>query len=337
MERLDCDRMLVAVLETGSFAKAALKQRTSAGQASKLVSRLEADLGVQLLKRTTRALSPTEVGQAYYERVKPLLEDFAALDASVRNASGNAIGRLRVSVPQSFGVTRLAPLLIAFARDFPNIQLDVSFTDRMANLVDEGLDLAVRIGNPADSSLIARKLCDMRIVVVAATAYLEAFGEPDTPEALGGRDCIIDTNFREPLLWRFRAPGGAAPIAITVGGRLRFSNADACLSAAEAGLGIARTPSFIAGPRLRSGLLKPLLRDYEDRPNGIYALYPAGRHLAAKVRVLVDFLVEKFRGEPGWDEGRNALPYFAAADQAAMTHPRSRGPSGRPPASPRAP
>jgi DNA-binding transcriptional LysR family regulator len=303
MERLDCDRMFVAVLETGGFAKAARQQRTSSGQASKLVSKLEADLGVHLLKRTTRALSPTEVGQAYYERIKPLLEEFVALDAAVRNASGAASGRLRVSVPVSFGTVTLAPALIDFALAFPDIQLDVNFSDRVVNLVDEGFDLAVRIGNPSDSSLIARKLCDMRIVVAAAPAHLALHGEPIEPASLAGRDCIIDANFREPLIWRFRAADGAAPISIAVAGRLRFSNAEACLAAAEAGLGVARVPSFMAGPRFRAGALKPLLSAFEDRPLGVHALYLAGRHLAVKVRVLVDFLATQFRGEPKWDQG----------------------------------
>jgi DNA-binding transcriptional LysR family regulator len=302
MERLDCDRMFVAVLETGSFAKAALLQRTSSGQASKLVSKLEADLGVQLLKRTTRSLSPTEVRRAYFERVKPLLEDFAALDASVRNASGTASGRLRISVPMSFGTAQLSPVLIAFAEAYPDIQLEVSFSDRIVNLIDEGFDLSVRIGAPSDSSLIGRKVCDMRIVVVAAPGYLAAHGEPLAPEALTSRDCIIDTNFREPLLWRFRGRDDASS-AVTVAGRLRFSNAEACLAAAEAGLGIARAPSFMAGSRLRAGVLKPLLRAYEARQHGVFAIYPAGRHLATKVRVLVDFLAERFRGEPTWDQG----------------------------------
>jgi len=293
--------MFVAVLDTGSFAKAARQRRTSSGQASKLVSKLEADLGVQLLKRTTRALSPTEVGQAYYERVKPLLEDFAALDASVRSASGAAIGRLRISVPISFGTAQLAPVLIDFARAYPDIQIDVNFSDRVANMIDEGFDLTVRIGAPGDSSLIARRLCDMRIVVVAAPAHLEAHGEPLSPEALVERECIIDTNFREPLLWRFRSDEGVIPVGVS--GRLRFSNAEACLAAAEAALGVARAPSFIAGSRLRAGVLRPLLRGFEATPHGVYALYPAGRHLAIKVRVLVDFLVERFRGEPSWDQG----------------------------------
>lgn len=293
--------MFVAVIETGSFAKAALKRRTSAGQASKLVSRLEGDLGAQLLKRTTRALWPTEIGKAYYERVKPLLEDFAALDASVRCVSGAATGRLRISVPHSFGA--LQSVLIEFARAFPDIELEVNFSDRIVSLVDEGFDLAIRIGVPDNSSLIARRLCDMRIIVVAAPAYIEAHGEPLTPAALEGRECIIDTNFQEPLLWRFRGDNGEPSIAVPVAGRLRFSNAETCLAAAEAGLGVARTPSFVPGSSLRAGLLKPLLRAYELQPRDVCALYPPGRHLAIKVRVLVDFLVEQFRSKPKWDQG----------------------------------
>jgi DNA-binding transcriptional LysR family regulator len=302
MERLDCDRMFVAVLETGSFARAARNLGTSAGQASKLVSKLEADLGVQLLHRTTRALSPTEIGQAYFERIRILLEDFAALDASVRDTSKAATGRLRLSLPVSFGTAQLAPVLIDFARAFPDIQLDVSFADRLVSLVDEGFDVAVRVGNPGDSSLIARRLCDMRIVVLAAPAYLLTHGEPAEPAALADRDCIIDTNFREPFTWKFRSQSGSA-ITVPVTGRLRFSNGEACLAAAVAGLGIARVPSFLAGPCFRTSAVRPLLQAYEDRSYGVYAVYPPGRHLAVKVRVLVDFLVSRLRGKPDWDQG----------------------------------
>jgi DNA-binding transcriptional LysR family regulator len=302
MERLDCDRMFVAVIETGSFSKAAERLGVSPGQASKLVSRLESLLGAQLLKRTTRALQATEVGRGYYERIKPLLTDFDDLDAAVKNQSATASGRLRVSVPVSFGTAQLAPALVEFAQNFPNIELDVNFSDRNVNLVDEGFDLAVRVGAPTDSSLIVRKLCDMRVVIAAAPAYLEAHGEPTEPTTLGNRDCIIDSNFREPLLWRFRDNRAAHSFSVPVSGRLRFSNAEACLAAAEAGLGITRIPSFIAGPRFRTDRLKPLLRDFEDRPYGVHVLYPSGRHLALKVRVLVDFLAARYRGEPSWDK-----------------------------------
>lgn len=303
MQRLECERMFVAVMETGSFAKAAARLGTGSAQASKLVSRLESDLGVRLLNRTTRSLSPTEVGQAYLERIKLVLEELDALDEVVKNRSGTPSGRLRLTVPMSFGTTQLAPAFIDFATRFPDIDLDVSFSDRVVNLVDEGFDAAVRIGTPADTSLIARKLCGARIVLTASAEYLSRRNSPATPADLASHDCIIDTNFRDPLVWHFLGDIPSEPNMVKVAGRLRFSSADACLAAAEAGLGIARVPSFMAGPRIRVGTLKPLLRTFEDQPLGIHVLYPPSRHLATKVRVFVDFLVERFQGEPTWDQG----------------------------------
>jgi DNA-binding transcriptional LysR family regulator len=304
MDRLECDRMFVAVLATGSFAAAAERLGTSSGQASKLVSKLEADLGVQLIKRTTRALSATEVGQAYYERVRALLDDFDALDASVRHASGAPSGRLRLTAPISFGTMQLAPVLIDFARAFPEIQLDVSFSDRILQLVDEGFDAAIRIiGEPDDSSLIARRLCDIRLVLAAAPTYLESRGEPRVPADLARHDCIIDSNFRDPLLWPFRSGKANEALSVPVTGRLRFASGEACIACAAAGLGITRVPSFVAGQCFRTGAVRPVLAAFETEPVGLYALYPPTRHLALKVRVLVDFLASCYRGGPSWDQG----------------------------------
>lgn len=303
MDRLDCDRMFVAVLDEGSFAAAARRLGTSSGQASKLVSRLEAELGVQLINRTTRALSVTEVGQAYFERVKALIEEFDALDASVRNASGAPSGRLRITAPMSFGTIALVPLLMDFAQAFPQIRLDVSFADRTTNLVDEGFDLAVRIGKPADSSLIARKLCDARVVAVAAPDYLSRHGEPASPADLATHDCILDSNFPDPSRWRFARPAEAEALIVQVAGRLCFSSAEACLAAALRGHGIAYVPSFVGGPAIRAGQVRQVLAEWEDAPRTIHALYPPARHLASKVRVLVDFLANNFRGKPEWDRG----------------------------------
>jgi DNA-binding transcriptional LysR family regulator len=303
MDRLECDRMFVAVMETGGFTRAAERLGASPGQASKLVGKLEADLGVQLLNRTTRALSPTEVGQAYYERIKALIEEFDALDMSVRTASGEARGRLTLTAPETFGTVQLLPALVDFARAYPQIVLDVSFSDRVVNLVDEGFDAAIRVGSQPDASLIARKLCDNRSVLAASPDYLERHSEPVTPDDLAGHECVIDTNFPDPLVWRFRGPDGEA-IRVPVTGRLRFSNGAACIAAAEAGLGIARTPTFVAGPRIRAGALKPLLRPFDDKPSSaLHVLYPPSRHLALKVRVLVDFLAGRFRRDPPWDQG----------------------------------
>lgn len=301
MNRLDSDRMFIAVMETGSFAAAAEKLGTSSGQASKLVSRLETQLGVRLLNRTTRAVSPTEAGQAYHDRLRPLIEEFDNLDLSIRNISQVPRGRLKLSAPLTFGALELAPALNDFALLFPEIALDVSFSDRMVNLVDEGFDMAVRVGRPEDSSLISRRLCDARIVLVGAAGYLDSRGEPESPQDLARHDCIIDTNFRDPSNWTFDDGGEERTVAVE--GRIRYSNAEACLNAAEAGLGLAYVPGFVAGAAIRAGRVRRLLGQYEAAPHGVHALYPHSRHLAAKVRVLVDFLAERYRGTPGWEAG----------------------------------
>lgn len=300
MDRLESDRMFVAVMETGSFTAAADRLGTSSGQASKLVSRLESELGVRLLNRTTRAVSATEAGQAYFDRIRPLLDEFDSLDASIRDASHAPRGRLRLTAPLTFGTMELAPTLNAFALQYAEIELDVSFSDRVVNLVDEGFDMGVRVGRPSDSSLIARKLCDVRIVVIGSSAYLKRRGEPQTPDDLVTLDCIIDTNFKEPNRWPFRDDRGNL-IGVTISGRLRYSNAEACLNAAEAGLGLACVPSFVAGDALRTGRVRRVLQSFETEPYAVHALYPHSRHLAGKVRVLVDFLVARYRAKPAWE------------------------------------
>ena len=294
--------MFVAVMETGSFTGAAERLGTSSGQASKLVSRLESDLGVRLLSRTTRAVSATEAGQAYFDRLRPLLDEFDNLDAAVRDASHAPRGRVRLTAPLTFGSMEVAPALNEFAGKFPDIELDVAFSDRVVNLVDEGFDLAVRVGRPGDSSMIARKLCDMRIIVVGAPDFVERHGSPAEPGDLAGFACIIDSNFREPGRWPFRDAAGN-PFAAPVEGRIRYSNAEAGLMAAEAGLGLACVPSFVAGEALRAGRVQRVLEAFEPEPYAVHALYPHSRHLAGKVRVLVDFLAERYRGTPHWDAG----------------------------------
>lgn len=301
MNRLDCDRMFVAVMEAGSFAGAAQRLGTSSGQASKLVSRLEAELGVRLINRTTRAIAPTEAGRAYFERLRPLLEEFDALDLAIRDGAGAPSGRLRLTAPLTFGALELTPALNEFACRYPEIALDVEFSDRIVRLVDEGFDIAVRVGRPEDSSLVSRKLCDMRLVAVAAPSYLDRKGEPAAPEDLAEHDCVIDANFRDPNRWGFG--GGEGERLVSVRGRVRYSNAEACLSAAEAGLGIAYVPAFVAGEALRQGRVKRVLAAFEAKPFGVYALYPHSRHLAGKVRALVEHLVARYRGAPAWEEG----------------------------------
>ena len=303
MDRLDCDRMFVAVMELGSFARAADRLHVSAGQASKLVTRLEQILGAQLLSRTTRALSPTELGRAYYERMRDILTEIDALDGSINTRTSNAAGRLRLTVPASLHFSQMVPLFTEFMELNPKIEIDVHFSDRAVSLVDEGFDLAIRVGAVNDLSLITRKLGNARIVAAASPSYIAKHGTPSHPSMLANHTCIIDTNFREPLKWRFHRKD-CSEVEVVVTGRLFMSSAEACLSAAENGFGIVRVPSFMAGPKFEAGKLVPLLLDFEDEPIPISVIYPPTRHLAVKLRVFIDFLAARFKDGLWWDKDK---------------------------------
>ena len=294
--------MFVAVMEAGSFAGAAQRLATSNGQASKRISRLEQELGVQLFKRSTRALAATEIGRAYYERVKRLLDDYDTLNDDIRNTSDSPSGKVRISAPVTFGSMQLATHLIAFAKQYPSIELDVSFSDRLVNVVDDGFDLALRIGNLSDSSLIARKLCDIGVIHVASTDYIKARGMPMHWHELSEHECILDTNFRDPFIWPFIDKNNVIE-EYSVNGRLKFSNAEVCLKAACAGLGIARLPMFVAADALREKAVVPVLASCQLPILGLYALYPPAKHLARKSRVVIDFLVDALSGQPAWEQG----------------------------------
>ncbi|MDB5452000.1 MAG: transcriptional regulator,LysR family [Caulobacteraceae bacterium] len=300
MDRLDEINAFTAVADARSFTKGAQRLGVSSAQVSKLVARLENRLGARLLNRTTRDVSLTDTGRAYLERARDLLGEFEALETSVRDQGGPR-GLLRISAPVSFGATQLQPALLDFAAAYPDVGIEVSFADRTVNLVDEGFDVAVRIGRLADSSLVARKLAPVRLVTCASPDYLAKHGEPQHPSELANHAAILDLNLREPHLWAFRV--GAEDVDVRVDGRLRFSSPDACLAAALAGFGVARSPAFVPMDDLASGRLKTILCPYEPASINVFAVYPHGRHLAAKVRVFVDFLAERFAGEPAWHKG----------------------------------
>jgi DNA-binding transcriptional LysR family regulator len=300
MDRFDEINAFAAVADARSFTQGARRLGVSSAQVSKLVARLENRLGARLLNRTTRDVSLTDTGRAYLERAKNLLEDFEALEGSVRDQSGPR-GLLKISAPFSFGTTQLTPALLDFAAAYPEVSLDVTSTDRMVNLVEEGFDVAVRIGQLPDSSVIARKLAAVRLVTCASPGYLQAAGAPATPQDLARHEAIIDTNAREPMVWAYGAQNDL--LEVRVHGRLRFGGADACVAAARRGLGVVRTPAFAAADDLRAGRLTPLLCAYEPQTIHVHAVYPHARHLAAKVRAFVDFLAERYAGEPEWHQG----------------------------------
>jgi DNA-binding transcriptional LysR family regulator len=300
MDRIEEIRGFTAVADARSFSRAARRLGISSAQISKLVARLEDRLGVRLLNRTTRDVSLTDSGSAYLARARDLLETFDQLESSV-GGTGGPRGLMRVSLPVSFGAVEIGPALLDFAAAYGQVGLEVSFSDRAVNLVEEGFDAAVRIGNLSDSSLVARRLAATRVVTCASPAYLVRHGTPAAPDDLSGREIIIDLNLRDPFVFEFGR--GVDHQTVRVDGRLRFASAEACLAAARAGFGIARAPAFAAVDDLRAGRLQSLLCTYEPEQVPIHVVYPQTRHLAAKVRAFVDFLVQRFAGEPEWHKG----------------------------------
>jgi DNA-binding transcriptional LysR family regulator len=304
MDRLDEIRAFAAVAEARSFTQGARKLDVSGAQVSKLVARLENRLGARLLNRTTRDVSLTDTGQAYLEQAREVLESFDALETSVKDRSGPS-GNLKVSAPVSFGKNQLTPALLDFASGCSAVTLDVSFSDRIVNLVEEGFDVAVRIGQLTDSSLVARKLAAVRMVTCASPEYLARTGTPTALEDLAAHEAIIDTNAREPTVWRFGPHNDVREVRVR--GRLRFNGAEPCVAAAVAGFGITRSPAFAAADDLRTGRIVPVLCNFEPELIHVHAVYPHARHLAAKVRAFVDFLAQRYAGEPEWHQGWGAL------------------------------
>lgn len=299
MERSSVDLLdvlaFVRVAESGAFSRAAERMGMSKSILSRRVARLEAQLGARLLTRTAQGAQPTDVGQAYFERASNILADLEAAEEVVAEAVTQVAGPIRLSAPLSFGVEHLAPALAEFAEANPRVELDISFDDRPVDLAGGGFDLAVRIGALRDSSLVARRIAPVRKVAAASPLYLGARGRPKHPSDLAGHDILLYANEQ----WRFRVEGKwhyarGRP-------RLRADNGEMLRAAAEAGLGICILPSFIAAPAFERGTLEPLLRDFPLEEGGLHALMPPGRATTARVRALVDFLVERFGPEPSWD------------------------------------
>ncbi|MDQ3025755.1 MAG: substrate binding domain-containing protein [Pseudomonadota bacterium] len=210
-------------------------------------------------------------------------------------------GRLRVSAPMSFGILHLGPAMADFARANPKVTLDMRLDDRFVNLVEEGIDVAVRIGVLTDSSLVARKLATTRAIACAAPAYLAQFGEPEAPEDLAARNCLVYSYLSTANVWRFVAPDGRE-LPVAINGSFRVNNGIVLAEAAVAGHGILMTPSFYVAPLLRDGRLKQILARYKLKELGIYAVYPQGGHVPPKVRAFVDFLVQRFGRKPDWEK-----------------------------------
>jgi DNA-binding transcriptional LysR family regulator len=295
MDRLTEMEAFVHVVDQGGFTDAARKLGVSKSAISKHVAALESRLAVRLLNRTTRRVSATEIGLAYYDRAKTVLKDAAEADDMVTAMQEAPRGALRVSAPVSFGIAHLSGAVAAFLTEYPEVEINLVLDDRFVEIVAEGFDLAVRIGTLADSSLRARRLAESGLHLVAAPSYLERAGTPKSLEDLAAHQLLHYSNLSTGNLWRLRGANGQER-QVRAGGRLTTNNGDSLRRAAEAGLGIALQPSFILGTALRNGRLVEVLPGASPEPLGIYAVYPPGRFTQPKLRVFIDFLAEYFRG-----------------------------------------
>lgn len=300
MEDLNDVAVFVAVVDAGSFTRAAERLKVSRPAVSKQVSRLEESLGVRLLQRTTRRLSLTEAGRIFHAGASRGLEDLAEARAEVSRLQEQPRGVLRINVPMSFGILHIAPLLPEFMREYPELSVELDLNDRKLDVIEEGFDASVRISDLPDSTLVARRLAPCRHAIVAAPAYLKRRGVPEKPMDLPGHEVLSYSLQQSALQWHFLDPDGQ-PEQITVSGRLQVNNSLALREALLAGVGLARTPTFLVGEDLREGRLIAVLPDYRSLEVSIYLVYPQRRHLSPKVRAFADLLVSKIKDPPYWD------------------------------------
>ncbi|MBS0536811.1 MAG: LysR family transcriptional regulator [Proteobacteria bacterium] len=294
MDKLASLRAFVNVVELKSFAEAGRKLRLSRSAVSKYVGELERDLGVQLLNRTTRQASPTETGQAYYERALSVLADLDAADQAATQAQSTPRGLLRVNAPMSFGTIKLGPVLADFMDVYPDLQIQLVLSDEQVDPVQDGLDVTLRIAELEPSSLIARKLIDIDRVVCASPGYFKKHGTPKQPADLRQHECLTYGFLSTGNQWKLTGRDGEDHW-IAPKWSLCANNAEVLRDAAVKGRGIAVLPVFLAETELKSGALVTVLDDYKPPQLTLYAVYPPTRHLSLKVRLFIDFLVDRMR------------------------------------------
>lgn len=290
MDRLDAMQLFVRVAEVGSFAAVAQQLGVARSVVTRRIASLEAHLGVKLLARSTRQLSLTSEGAAYLERCRVILNLVDVAEADIAREHARPRGRIRASVPLSFGLRRLTPLLMRFSREYPEVGLELDYTDRRVNLIEEGFDLSIRVTARLEPGDIVRRLGDSCLRIVAAPAYLAAHGTPGQPRDLTQHECLGYAARGETHSWQLQVDG--RPEQVHVRCRIAANNGDALMAAAVGGLGITMQPDFIADDYLADGRVKSVLEAYAPVPMGVYAVLPSNRHVPHRVRVLMDFLAD---------------------------------------------
>jgi DNA-binding transcriptional LysR family regulator len=310
MDTLDGLRLFIRVVETGSFSKASAGLGITQPTATKHVAALEARLGARLFHRSTRGVTPTEVGSAYYDKAKAIARELEDADNLAALMQSRVQGTLRISSSVAFGRRVMTPLVLRFMQQHPGLQLDLSFDDRYVNLVEQGIDLAIRMGRLADSSLGARYLGVNPWVLVASSEYLKRRGTPAAPDELRDHDALIYSSVQGDERWQFAGADGKS-LQVPVRGPLRSNNLSALLAAARAGFGLAALPWYVAHDAVRDGALRPLLPRWTLPAQEIHAVYSSPRLVPTKVLGFVDFLQHRFEGE-WWAGDKPGTPGGAA-------------------------
>jgi len=290
MDRIDAMQAFVAVADLHGFAPAARKLGLSPSAVTRLVAALEDRLGARLLQRTTRQVALTDIGARYLERARRILADVEEAEGAAEGERTRPSGRLVVSAPVGFGRLHVSPVMSAYLKRYPEVSSELRLADRMINLVEDGVDLAVRIGHLADSTLVARHVGEMRRIVVASSGYLEAHGEPGTPEAISSHETIQFGATAAPPDWRFVRDG--SEVRVTPAPRFITNSSDAAIQYAEAGGGLTRVMFYQAADALKRGRLRIVLAKFEQPPLPIHLIYPTSRLLSAKVRTFIDLVTE---------------------------------------------
>ena len=298
MDQIEGMRLFVRVAELGSFASVAQQMGVARSVVTRKVAALEAHLGVKLIARSTRRLNLTSAGAGYLEKCREILQLMAAAETEIAEDRQIPRGAIRLGLPLIFGVRYLAPLLLEFSERHPAVELDMDFSDRRINLIEEGVDMSIRITDQLGPREVARRISSSRMVVVAAPDYLVRHGEPKHPAELTAHECLGYT-FADKGAWPFMVDGQLR--GFPVHGRLQANNGEVLLEAAARGLGIVCEPTFIAGVALATGTVREILVDFPIPELGVYAVFPGNRHIPHRVRVLADFLAERLAGDPPWN------------------------------------
>ena len=301
MDRLTEMEAFATVVDQGGFTDAAKKMGISKSAVSKHVSALEARLGARLLNRTTRRVSPTEIGLAYYDRARRVLNDAGEADSLVTSMQSAPSGLLRISVATDFGVNHLSPILGEFLQEFPDITVNMVLNNRYVELISEGFDMAIRIGELEDSTLRARKLTETNRRMIASPHYFQKYGRPQKIDDLNDHKLLHYSNQANSAVWKITAPSGEKR-QVRTAGWLTVNDGQSLLNACVSGLGIAYLPSFLYADAMKQGLVEEAIPDLPVETQGIYAVYPPGRFTQPKVRAFIDFLVHAYaeNGPDSW-------------------------------------